>query len=86
MPQAFRASIFHCLADPGQDDRASAREHIDDGLLVVEDGLISEIGPAESLLPELPGDTDLEDLSGKMIIPGLIDCHVHFSQVDIIAS
>jgi guanine deaminase len=86
MPQAFRASIFQCLADPGQDDRASAREHIDDGLLVVEDGLITEIGPAESLLPELPGDTDLEDLSGKMIIPGLIDCHVHFSQVDIIAS
>lgn len=86
MPQAFRASIFHCLADPGPDDAASAREYIDDGLLVVENGLVTEIGPAESLLPELPGDTVVEDLSGKTIIPGLIDCHVHFSQVDIIAS
>ncbi len=86
MPQAFRASIFHCLADPGPDDAASAREYIDDGLLVVEDGLVTEIGPAESLLSKLPGDTVVEDLSGKTIIPGLIDCHVHFSQVDIIAS
>ncbi len=86
MPQAFRASIFHCLADPGADDLASASEHIDDGLLVVEDGIVTALGPAERLLPELPEDTDLEDLSGKLIIPGLIDCHVHFSQVDIIAS
>jgi guanine deaminase len=28
----------------------------------------------------------IEDHSGKLIVPGLIDCHVHFSQVDIIAS
>ncbi len=86
MPQAFRASIFHCLADPGADDLASASEHIDDGLLVVEDGIVTALGPAERLLPELPEDTAVEDLSGKLIIPGLIDCHVHFSQVDIIAS
>lgn len=86
MPQAFRASIFHCLADPGADDLASASEHIDDGLLVVEGGIVTALGPAERLLPELPEDTAVEDLSGKLIIPGLIDCHVHFSQVDIIAS
>ena len=86
MPQAFRSSIFHCLADPGPDDSASAREYIDDGLLVVEDGIVAQIGPAEQLLPEQAGDTVVEDLSGKLIIPGLIDCHVHFSQLDIIAS
>jgi guanine deaminase len=86
MLQAFRASIFHCLADPGPADLASAREYIDDGLLVVEDGVITQLGPAEQLLPELSGDTVVEDLSGKLIVPGLIDCHVHFSQLDIIAS
>lgn len=86
MLQAFRASIFHCVADPGPHGEESAVEHFEDGLLVVEDGTIANIGAAEDLLPTLPAEVQLEDLSGKLIVPGLIDCHVHFSQVDIIAS
>jgi len=86
MQQAFRASIFHCLSDPGPHADKSAVEHIDDGLLVVEDGRVTQIGTAEELLPALPEGVRVEDHSGKLIVPGLIDCHVHFSQVDIIAS
>lgn len=86
MRQAFRASIFHCLADPGPQAEDAAVEHIEDGLLIVEDGVIARIGPATDLLPTLTADTDVEDLSGQLIVPGLIDCHVHFSQLDIIAS
>ena len=86
MQQAFRASIFHCLADPGPYAERSAVEYIDDGLLVIEGGAVAQLGSAEELLPGLADDTPLEDLSGKLIVPGLIDCHVHYSQVDIIAS
>jgi len=86
MQQAFRASIFHCLADPGPRAEDAAVEYIEDGLLVVEDGAVARLGPAEELLPELADEAQVKDLSGKLIVPGLIDCHVHFSQVDIIAS
>ena len=86
MQQAFRASIFHCLSDPGPYADKAAVEHIDDGLLVVEDGRVKQIGTANELLPALPEGVQVEDHSGKLIVPGLIDCHVHFSQVDIIAS
>ncbi len=86
MQQAFRASIFHCLADPGPHAEHSAVEYIEDGLLVIEGGAVAQLGPAEELLPGLADGTPLEDLSGKLIVPGLIDCHVHYSQVDIIAS
>jgi guanine deaminase len=86
MQQAFRASIFHCLSDPGPHADEAAVEHIDDGLLVVKDGRVTQIGTAEELLPALPEGVQVEDHSGKLIVPGLIDCHVHFSQVDIIAS
>ena len=86
MQQAFRASIFHCLADPGPHAEESAVEHIEDGLLVIENGTIVQIGSAGELMPTLAAGTKLEDLSGKLIVPGLIDCHVHFSQLDIIAS
>ena len=86
MQQAFRASIFHCLADPGPHAEAAAVEYYDDGLLVVENGKFAQVGPAEKLLPALPDEARLEDLRGRLIIPGLIDCHVHYSQLDIIAS
>lgn len=86
MQQAFRASIFHCLSDPGPRADKAAVEHFHDGLLVVEDGRITQVGAADELLPALPDEVRLEDYSGKLIVPGLIDCHVHFSQVDIIAS
>ena len=86
MQKAFRGSIFHCLSDPGPHADESAVEHIEDGLLVIEDGKVVAIGEASELLPTLSNDVVVEDHSGKLIVPGFIDCHVHYSQVDIIAS
>ncbi len=86
MQQAFRASIFHCLADPGEKASAAAVEFLEDGVLVVEDGVVVQLGSAEKVLPTLAPVVAVEDLSGKLILPGFIDCHVHFSQLDIIAS
>ena len=86
MRQAYRASIFHCLDDPGPHADEAAIEHIDDGMLVVDDGRIVAVGPADSMAGRLEPGTNVEDYSGKIIVPGMIDCHVHFSQVDIIAS
>jgi guanine deaminase len=84
--KAFRASIFHCLDDPGEHASPSASEFFDDGLLVVEDGAVVGVGPAATLLPGLAETVLVEDFSGRIIMPGLIDCHVHYSQLDIIAS
>jgi len=86
MRQAFQASILHCLADPGEESRASAIEFFEDGLLIVEDGDVLEAGPADVLLPGLGEDVKITPYPGKLIVPGFIDCHVHFPQLDIIAS
>ena len=53
---------------------------------MVEDGRIAALGPADELLPALGEDTLVEDLTGKLLLPGLIDCHVHYAQLDIIAA
>ena len=86
---AFRASILHCLADPGgatDHNKSSAVAYIDDGLLIVENGHVHETGAAEALLPGLSEDVEVVEYRDKLIIPGMIDCHVHFPQIDIIAS
>lgn len=86
MKSAFRGSIFHCTADPGEHADAHAVEYFEDGLLLVEDGNIAALDDAERLLPGLSANTRIEDHSGKLIVPGLVDCHVHYPQIDIIGS
>ena len=86
MRQAFRSSILHCLSDPGEEARSSAVEYFEDGLLIVEDGDVLKAGHADALLPELPEDVRIIEYPGGLIVPGFIDCHVHFPQLDIIAS
>ena len=86
MRTAYRASVFHCTADPGEQGDVAAVEFFEDGVLLVEDGHVLALGEADSLAPALGGDTRFEDLSGKLIVPGLIDCHVHYPQIDIIGS
>lgn len=86
MRQAFRASILHCLADPGEGSLATATAYLDDGLLIVENGLIVELGEAAALLPQLGDRVSLQEFPEQLIVPGFIDCHVHFPQLDIIAS
>jgi len=86
MRQAFRAAVLHCLADPGEESDASALQFFDDGLLLVEDGRIIDIGDASTLLQQLSDDVAITEFPGKIIVPGFIDCHVHYPQLDIIAS
>jgi len=82
--KAFRASILHFLHDPGEHDDPKAIEHFEDGLLVTEDGIVKRLGDAESILSTLPEGIEIIDHSGKLIMPGFIDTHVHYVQLDII--
>ena len=78
----YLASIAHCLEDPGR--AAGALELIADGAVLVESGRIVEVGPVS----RFSGIESAEvlDYSGLLLIPGLIDCHVHYPQLDIIGS
>jgi imidazolonepropionase-like amidohydrolase len=51
---------------------------IEDGALLVDGNRISAIGTRASM--DIPGDAQVVDVSGKTIIPGLIDAHAHGSQ------
>ncbi len=82
---AYRGTLLHCLDEPGP-GRDAAVECFDDGILVVADGRVAEVGPAGAVLERLSADVPLVDYRGRLLVPGLIDCHVHFPQIDMIAS
>jgi len=82
----LRAAILHCLADPGEADDHDAWAYAEDGLLIVDEGRIVAAGEARALLGDLPDRAEIRDYRGKLIVPGFIDCHVHFPQLDIIGA
>ncbi len=84
--RAIRGIVVHCLHDPGEGDNADAVEIVEDGLLVIEQGLVACVGPAADLLPQLEDSIEIEDQRGRFILPGFIDTHIHYAQTDMIAS
>ena len=50
---------------------------IENGVLVVRGEKVQAVGPAGSV--QIPPDIEIEDLGGKVVMPGLADMHLHFS-------
>ncbi len=80
--RAFRGEIVSVPHDPAT--HPDPVRHEPDGLLVVEDGIIVARGAYADLAPLHPGIA-VETLPG-LIVPGFIDAHVHYPQMDRIAS
>ena len=53
---------------------------ISNGVLVVEKGVIKEVGTAGSVT--IPADATVYDVTGKVIMPGLVDTHSHVGRGD----
>ena len=85
MRVAHRAKIAHCHASSLSPSGAQL-ECFDDGLLILEDGYVANLGPATQLLKTLSEDVKVIDHKDLLLVPGFIDTHIHFPQTDIIAS
>lgn len=48
---------------------------VSDGGVVVENGRIIDVGPADSL--DVPTDATEIDVDGQTIMPGLVEAHTH---------
>jgi guanine deaminase len=83
--KAYRAAILHSIADPAVVGVEHSYEYFEDGMLVIENGLVAQVGHAADLLPTLKG-VEVTVYQDSLITPGFIDTHVHHPQTGMIAS
>ena len=76
----YRGTFADCPEDPFA---GGVLRTLTDGALLVRDGLIAERGPWAELAARHPGE-EVVDLRGGLVLPGLVDTHVHFPQVRVI--
>ena len=86
MHKAVRGRLLDFTADPADGGGLDCCRYIEDGVVSIADGVISDIGPAADILPALPDGTPVDHYPDSLILPGLIDMHIHYPQTRIIAS
>jgi len=86
MPQpprhAIRGRLVWFTDDPAVAGTAALRD-IEDGAIVIEGALIRAVGPAQDVLD--PGIA-VDHYPDALILPGLIDTHIHYAQTRVIGS
>ena len=85
-----RGQLLHFLADPGMGDDPAAWQFFDDGGLWIRDGRIQAAGPWAAITAALPPGVreaaTFHDYRGHLVLPGFVDCHLHYPQAGVIAS
>ncbi len=78
IPDLACADIYHgfTLVDPATEKR------IENAWIVVEGGRISRIGSGK--VPRASESTHAHDLTGRFVLPGLIDAHAHVTSTGIL--
>ena len=79
--ELLRATVLHTPRNPFRTEDA-LEAHLD-GALVIGDGVIVAAGDYASVRAAYP-DAVVRDWRGSVVIPGLIDTHVHFPQTRVI--
>ncbi|TCD15071.1 guanine deaminase [Oricola cellulosilytica] len=83
--EVFRGRLLWFEREPAGSEDEDAYHYLEDGAIAVADGRIVWSGD----WPDLPSawrDAPVRDHRPHLIVPGFIDCHLHFPQGQVVAS
>ena len=83
---AVRGRLLTFIDDPAEARAGESHRYWQDGVVAIEDGRIVEVGEAKDVLPRLAEGTTVHHYPDQLVLPGLIDTHIHFPQTQVIAS
>lgn len=84
--KGVRGQIVTFKDDPFLINEDLCYDHYEDGLIVVQDGRVIDVGDYATVAPKYPTLKDIDRYTDSVIMPGFIDCHVHYVQSPMIGS
>ncbi|MBI6945168.1 guanine deaminase [Pseudomonas putida] len=84
--KALRADLVTFTGDPFLKATDECLQFIQDAVVVITDGLITDLGPAAEVLGRLPDGVVPEHYPDAIISAGFIDTHVHYPQTEMIGA
>jgi guanine deaminase len=84
---ALRGPALTFTGDPFVIGVEAAMRYESDAIVAMAGGIITHFGPAAEVRRNLPPGTHIEEYGRDvLILPGFIDCHVHYPQTQIIGA
>lgn len=77
--KGIRAQIFHFISK-------DKHEFFEDGLLIIQHGLVKTVGAYKDLKEQWSSQVKIEQHRNKILMPGFIDAHIHGVQTAVMAS
>ncbi|RKQ38572.1 guanine deaminase, partial [Enterobacter sp. R1(2018)] len=85
--QAIRGQFFDIThVGASAENLAASARHIADGLLFLNEGIIAALMPWEEGRHLLRNEKDYLDYRGRLILPGFVDCHIHYPQAEMVGA
>lgn len=86
--KGVRGQYLTFKADPFIYNENECYDYIADGLVVIQDGHIIDAGGYSDIAARYPtlDAKDIDTYSDALIMPGFIDCHIHYVQSPMIGS
>ena len=85
-PTVIRGPVLTFTGNPFTHGLEDTAVYEPDAIVAMANGLITDFGPAELVLPRLPPGAEIRNYGkDSLISAGFIDSHVHFPQTPIIA-
>jgi guanine deaminase len=81
----LRGRLLSFTSEPQHEADTSAYSYIEDGALLIDDGRIIASGDHSQIAPQA-GDAQVIDHRPNLLMAGFIDTHLHFPQVQVVAS
>jgi guanine deaminase len=84
---AIRGPALTFTGDPFAAGVEATMRHESDAIIGMAGGRITHFGPADAVRAQLPPGTHIKEYGrDALILPGFIDCHVHYPQTQIIGA
>ena len=83
---ALRGATYSLIGDPFLNAPEDCVMYESDGLIWIREGLIQAVGDYSILKDQLPDNIEIRRYPDSILLPGFIDAHIHYPQVEIIGS